>query len=183
MTRPNLGISPEGHPPYIHIMRTPERDYPGSPRCLERGRRSEPKPTMSSKPEVARRITHNRTRPREPAIEQALDIPGYASKTPRRTPASRRPSQSPERARGRRCGASWCHCRRTSRCGGSSKSPGCIASVRRTSERCLEGIPDGTRLGERLGRGSSVDGSGWGEREQRCEPPAHDSSAYTTSPR
>ena len=54
LTRPNLGISPEGHPPYIHIMRTPERDYPGSPYCLERGRRSEPKPAMSSKPEVAR---------------------------------------------------------------------------------------------------------------------------------
>ena len=26
LTRPNLGISPEGHPPYIHITRTPEQD-------------------------------------------------------------------------------------------------------------------------------------------------------------
>ena len=92
LTRPNLGISPEGHPPYIHIMRTPERDYPGSPRYLERGRRSMPKPAMSSKPEVARRITHNRSRLREPTIEQALDIPGYASNAPRRATASRRPS-------------------------------------------------------------------------------------------
>ena len=74
LTRPNLGIRTEGRPPYIHIMKTPERDYPGSPYCLEGGRRSEPKPAMSSKPKVARRITHNRTRLREPAIEQALDI-------------------------------------------------------------------------------------------------------------
>ena len=180
MTRPNLGISPEGRPPYIHIMKTPERDYPGSPYCLEGGRRSEPKPAMSSKPEVARRITHNRTRLREPTIEQALDIPGYASNTPRRATASRRPSQSPERTKGRRCDAGWCRCRRTSRCGDSPKSLGYRASVRRTSERCLEGIPDGTRSGERLCRKSGVGGYGWGECEQRCEPSARDAGAYTT---